>query len=243
MGAGCLLALGLFRPLLVIPFLVPFLLERRRRFVAGLVVVASMLAAVPVGLIGWHGLTDWLGLIKTENAGLAGGAALAERSVHLEAMASLRGLFSTALLTRIPELWVNAISLGASTLLFIGILLLWKGELDPPSRRFDLVVAATVLGILLISYHLYPHDLSLVALPLALSFAAIECAPQQTRSGGNALVGASLLLPLAFLYALGSGQRSLFVLSLPLLLILVFVWLDLIRLHSRISGIGNSRWS
>ena len=237
--AGCLLALGLFRPQLVIPFVVPFLLKRRWKFVAGFAVVASMLAAVSVGLVGWHGLAHWLGLIKAENVGLAGGATLAERSVHPTAMANLRGLLSAALLTRIPEFWVNAVSLGVSALLFIGILLLWKGELDPLSRRFDRIVAATVTGILLISYHLYPHDLSLILLPLALSFSAIERAPQQTRSGGNALVAASLLLPLAFLYALSSGQRSLFVLSLPLLLILAFIWLDLTWVHSQINGIRH----
>ena len=229
--AGCLLALGLFRPQLVVPFVVPFLLKKRWKFVTGFTVVASMLATVSLGLVGWHGLTDWLGLIKAENAGLAGGAALADRSVHPAAMASLRGLFSAALLTRIPEFWVNAVSLGVSGLLFVGILMLWNGDLDAESSRFDRIVAATVTGILLISYHLYPHDLSLILLPLALSFSAIECAPQQTMFGGSALGAASLLLPLAFLYALASGQRSLFILSLALVLILASIGLDLAQIR------------
>ena len=227
--AGCLLALGLFRPQLVIPFVVLFLLRRRWKFLGGFAAVASLLAAVSVGLVGWQGTADWLGMIRAENVGLAGGAAMAERTVHPAAMASLRGLFSAALLERIPEIWVNAISLGASALLFVGILMLWKGKLDSPGWRFDRIVAATVMGVLLISYHLYPHDLSLIFLPLALSFSAVERAPQQTTLGGGLLEGAALAMPLAFLYALNSGQRALFVLSLPLLLILVFIWLDLAR--------------
>jgi hypothetical protein len=237
--AGCLLALGLFRPQLVIPFVVPFLLKRQWKFVGGFAAIASILAAASVRLVGWQGLGDWVGMIRAENAGLAGAAGMVERSVHPAAMASLRGLFSAALLTRIPEVWVNAISLGVSALLFVGILMLWKGELDPLSRRFDRTVAATVIGILLISYHLYPHDLSLIFLPLALLFSAAEGASQQTRFSGALLVGACLALPLAFLYALGSGQRTLFVLSLPLLLILAFVWPDLTWVRGQINGIRH----
>jgi hypothetical protein len=229
---GCLLALGLFRPQLVVPFVVPFLLKRRWKFVGGFAAVATILAAVSVGLVGWHGVADWLGMIRAENVDLAVGTAIARRTVHPADMANLRGLFSAALLDRIPEIWVNAISLGASGLLFVGILFLWKGELDPLSRRFDRVMAATVTGILLISHHQYAHDLSLILLPLALSFSAIEGTPRQTRFGGSLLVGASLALPLSFLYALTSEQRAGFVLSLPLLLILAFILLDMARLRA-----------
>lgn len=158
-----------------------------------------------------------------------------------EAMANLRGLFSAALPERIPDLWVGGISLAASGLLYLGILMLWRGELDPLSRRFDRLTAVTLLGTLLISYHLNPQDLSLMFLPLALAFAAAERAPEETAFGGYLLLGATLAFALAFLYGWGAEGKAFFLVALPLLLLLAATWVDLIRLRTPMATKGD-RW-
>lgn len=227
--AGGLLALGLFRPQLVLPFVLPFLLKRQWRFLGGFAAVAVVLSALSVSLVGVQGVADWVGMIRDENIGLTGMSNATERTVHPQAMASLRGLLFATLAGEIPEKWVNAVAVVTSALLFAGVLFRWRGDLPVETVAFDRAAAATVVATLLVSFHLYPHDLSLLLLPLAAALAAVESAPRASPFGGNFLLGAILAVVATFVYVFAAGERNFFLLAVPLILVLGAIWYDLAR--------------
>jgi hypothetical protein len=89
---------------------------------------------------------------------------------------------------------------------------------DATHDEFDLAFASTVLFALLVSYHLNPHDLTLLLLPIAVvlhqTLAAATRLPRSTKAMTLCLLGI-LFLPLLHLWALKAGVYAL--ISVPLL--------------------------
>jgi hypothetical protein len=222
-AAGCWLGLGLFKFHLVLPVLAVLLLTRedsaRKSMAKGFGLVTVALAVVSAAISGWSVFCDYPAfLLHLRKQTFAG--------IFPQAMANLRGL--------VYVIFHNDWSTGAITVLstssVVALLITvigWKDlrltrEADATANgydNFDRAFANTVLFALLVSYHLNPHDLTVLLLPLALMVdRAVRRRPRPADWITAGLV-AILFLPPLHLWALQARAYAL--ISVPLLILFV----------------------
>jgi hypothetical protein len=218
-AAGCWLALGLFKFQIVLPLALVIVLTQNRSvtnaFTKGFSLVALTLAGLSAAISGWSVFNVYPRfLLQLRSQPFAG--------IIPPAMANFRGL--TYFFFRSDRsFWAIA---AASVLCAIALLIavtVCKAAQHPSTRdathdEFDLAFASTVLFALLVSYHLNPHDLTLLLLPIAVvlhqTLAAATRLPRSTKAMTLCLLGI-LFLPLLHLWALKAGVYAL--ISVPLL--------------------------
>jgi hypothetical protein len=158
--AGCLIALGLYKPHLVIPLAAMFIYTRRWRAVLGFAVTGAALALLSTVMVGWRGTVGYWGLLSW----------IAENNYSIDPMkmANLRGLLEYLITAAVPAVIVQGLIVAASIAVLVWALSAWKGKFVRDNPMFDLKFAQLVVVTLLLSYHLYVHDLSLLALGLII---------------------------------------------------------------------------
>ena len=186
-SAGCWLACGLFKFHLVLPFLLLLLMQRdkahsRTRILWGFLLVAVVLGAVSIGLVGTQQIVFYpryvLGLEKTMALG----------AIMPSDMPNLRGiLYLIAAKLQHFEILVVLLS-GLIFVLTAGVCRFSKNNSD---LKFSLAVIATVL----VSYHGLGYDLCVLVLPMLLIAGQV---PQNIRpttwTGAAIIAGMTLLL-------------------------------------------------
>lgn len=226
-GAGCYLGLGLFRFHYVLPFMLILLLKKKCRAILGFVSVALILAAISVALVGWKAAADYPGYVLHVEQTMA-----QRKTAVPTGMPNLRGLLDllihpgTSKILRVGVL--AAISLA---LIFFGSSK-WKAN---NTASFNLGFALCVIVTVLVGYHAFAYDLSLLMLPVALVTNHIFDKHMILDWRRWALIGPILLLfltPLQMLLALRSGRYSLMALVL-----LFWVW----GIAREISPVGRIR--
>ncbi len=180
-AAGAILAAGLFKFHLIIPLLL-LLAIRRWRILLGFFPVAVVLAAVSVGMLGWHGPADYVHFVlQLEKSGAGAGIGTYE-------MPNLRGLVSY-----LPGFTANGtptilLTLTASLAVFMIALCRIRSARDFIGHAFALAAVTAIL----VSYHAFAYDLSLLLPGAFFMFSEIT----QTQGDSNRR---SLLLVLLFL--------------------------------------------
>jgi hypothetical protein len=227
-AAGCWLALGLFKFQIVLPLVLVLALTQPRTARTGIVkgfsLVALALAGLSAAISGWSVFIVYpeflLHLRAQPFAGIAP-----------QAMANLRGLTffffrSDLFFGNDHSLWAAVALTALSAAALLGALIVWKqAHAEFPIRpaaveKFDLAFANTVLFALLVAYHLNPHDLSLLLLPIALLLHSTLTrkprlpGPEKWLTLG--LLGI-LFLPPLHLWAL--VEREYWLVSIPVLLL------------------------
>jgi hypothetical protein len=158
--AGILLALGLLRFQIVLPFALILLLLRKWRAMAGFSLTAGVLATVSVMVVGIAGIRSYIFLMLY----LAKHATDPLFSVITpRGMPTARGFFGTLLHGRLPSAW-SSIFIAMLCLSLI-LLACWQWR---RSRSLERAFSCALLGSILASYHVYPHDLLLLLLPVLL---------------------------------------------------------------------------
>jgi len=214
-GAGCWLGTGLFKFQIVLPLVLVLVLGQRKNIsgplAKGFAVVAVILAGLSAAICGWPVFGEYpnflLHLSAQPLAGIVPGA-----------MANFRGLVDFFLHRGQPVWSVVAVSL-LSAAAFMGALANWKHVPPAPQQdaaagsgyRLNLAFAGTMMFALLASYHLNPHDLSLLLLPIYLlsrPLAESEAFPPVTKWMSVGLIGL-LFLPPLHLWALQAGTYAL----------------------------------
>ncbi len=150
--AGLVFSLALIKLQIALPVAVLFLFWGRWRFTLGFLLGAALLTALSAAIIGPHNLPTYLHSL-THTSALAGTALQSTVGIGPRRMANLYGLFFTLAPSN-----SYALNLTAYTSL---LLLGWA-----TSRHASFPLA--LLVALLISYHLYPCDLTLLLLPISL---------------------------------------------------------------------------
>jgi Glycosyltransferase family 87 len=208
-AAGCWLGLGLFKFQLGLPLALVLVATQNRnvrtRLVTGFSLAALALAGLSAAISGWSVFLIYPKfLLHLKTQPFAG--------IVPQAMANFRGLIYLFFHTDQSSGAVLSLSILSAAAL-IAMLWGWKKKDD-----FDLAFANTVLFASLVSYHLNPHDLSLLLLPIALFF---RRASRRTSGVGNPAnwiilgwLGIAFLPPL-HLWTLRGGVYAL--MSLPLL--------------------------
>lgn len=172
--AGALTGLLWLKPQFAILFPVIFLLKRRWREFAGMMVVLSALIGVSLIMVGPGEVFNYLRVLQR----IGGYYPPVESAISPEIMVNWRG----ALMALLPELTSEQGMVLMTLLSVITVLLLllvWSEPWDPNSAVFYYRVAALVLASAAVSPHSHFHGTALVAVPLA--FAVSMCTGLQSQ--------------------------------------------------------------
>jgi len=163
--AGCLVGLGLFRLQLVIPIAVAFLLWRRWRFVTGFAVTGALALAASVWLTGTAATKTYL----AELASMSYGGSAVERMRYYQPithMGNLRAFTFGVTSSWLSTTWVQVLTVGLSALV-----MLWLLVFNRRTRGSEALLVAITASII-VSYHCFIHDMSILVLPVAIALSA-----------------------------------------------------------------------
>jgi hypothetical protein len=220
--AGYWLALALFKFQIVLPLAFVLALTRsgkvRGQFAKAFTLAGLALAGISAAISGWSVFTVYPDfLVHLHELPLAG--------IVPQSMANLRGLLALCFHGHHSRWAIAAVSVLSAGAL-IRVLIAWEqasraSQINPDASTradCDFVFANSVLFALLVSYHLNPHDLSLLLAPISLLLHIILARrPLRLRSLSWGMSGllAVLFLPPLHLLALRAGAYAL--LGIPLL--------------------------
>ena len=160
LGAGCWLGLGLFRFHLVLPLLLILLLHKRRKVILGFLLVALALGVISIAVAGWKETLSYPGYVWHLEKTMGH-----RKTVVPILMPNLRGLLDTLLIPSTSTVFRDIFSLLVSMVLLFFTASRWKAA---SSAAFDLGFCLCVIVTVLVSYHAFAYDLSLLILPIAL---------------------------------------------------------------------------
>lgn len=146
--AGMLLALGMFRFQVLLPIIVLFLLWRNLKFVAGWIAGSAAVLSVSAAITGIGGQIQYVRLLRA-----MGGVSF---WLLLRRMPNLRALFAACGLGIVPLILVS---------LSIFLVAAVVGAPRSLHQKFLLAVSVSAL----VTYYLFLHDVSVLALPLLLA--------------------------------------------------------------------------
>ena len=155
-AAGCVLACGLFKFHLMLPFLFILLIRKKWKLLTGFTCTGGALVLISLAISGTRVLFAYPRLLLSEKS---------NREImgfHPDFTPNMHGL-----LYLLGEGWV-----GPSAVTFISVVcsiaILWWAIRSWRDERFELSISAAMLATLLVSYHAYNYDLVLLLLPVAL---------------------------------------------------------------------------
>ena len=207
--AGATLALALIKPQLVVVIVAIMLYRRRWRTLLALSVTAVVLLLASLVIVGVDGVMDYAGLIRQ----MLGSDSF--HGLHPAPMPNLRGtvyrfgqLYHTYFGVKPSSVTLKAVTLLLSVPVFVLVLRIWKGPWDATSHRFDLRFSQTVVGTLLLSPHLYSHDLTLLIL---VGFLLVNCFAREASNvrAHRMIAIAHVAAVLPFIFWGGGGQAQI----------------------------------
>jgi hypothetical protein len=222
--AGCLLALGLYKPQFFLPIAAILFCQRRWRAIGGFAATTALLAGISLLMVGWDGLMElfalWLPMTSRGNV------------VWPELMINLRGLVYMLLSLVEATAATNLLTLAISPLLFLATLRRWRGDVAANAEGLQLRYSLAVAMTALVSFHLYSYDSLLLAIPVVLMLDHVL--KERLQSMAQKLFLPLLILmfiPLLPNALLGDAVLAWWGLSLPFLF--WFLW--------RETGLGSKR--
>jgi hypothetical protein len=158
LAAGCILACGLFKFHLVLPAALVVTAGASRRMLGGFIAVAGGLVVLSASISGWNWPVTYTRFLRQ----LSG---LPLAGIHSGQMANLRGLVGVM----VPDSPETAMCLTVlSSILVLYLALPPRKNAGKSNGCGRLIFANAILAAILIGYHLSPHDLTLLLLPMAL---------------------------------------------------------------------------
>ncbi len=200
--AGAVLACGLFKFHLVLPLFVILAVIRNRKFIVGFAASAGVLVLASLGISGWAGLLIYPKfLLHLSEFPMPGN--------NPSGMANLHGLgfFLTAGSGR-SALWL----ITGATLLTLGLSV---RKVLQQAQQINLSFSVAVIAAILVSYHLSPHDLVLLLIPLAIVSGLLSRDHTQTSWWKTSAIAIVALLFFPPLYVLLLRYHLYFLLALP----------------------------
>jgi Glycosyltransferase family 87 len=222
--AGFVLGLGLFRPQLVLPFVLVAFLGGKWKFVRGFIPGTVLVVALSTWVVGFNGMADYARTLVSQ--GTAGSAGILNKQWEIwpSVMPTLRGFLWVCLPGWVPSGIRNF-------LLLCGTLggLLWAGKRMRSARdgaAFDLAFAIALATVLLVSFHSYLHDFSLMIIPLLIAGGVVASSVHVPEKNAYAIVtlGFLFFLTPVYLALLWVERVGLFVLPTVALLWLMSRW-------------------
>jgi Glycosyltransferase family 87 len=178
--AGCVLALGLYKFQLIMPFVLILLARRKWSTLAGFSTVAGLLVVISIAISGFQVVGTYTRLLLFSATDQTGA------SSPPEFMPNIRGIVYLLL-----HRWVAPSVL----LILVGVLsviTLWLTARRWRDDQFELSFSAAIIATLLTSYHLLNYDLTLLLLPVGI--ACGELAKQKRLRAAFPLLPAGLMI-------------------------------------------------
>jgi hypothetical protein len=173
-AAGFALAMGLFRPQLVLPFVLVAFLAGKWKFVRGFIPGAVFVLLVSMRVVGVHGMAEYARILLSQGT-LGSASALSQQwQVRLGLMPTLRGLLSIVVPASVPANIRNILLLCGTSIGLLWAVKALRGAEDGPT--FEMAFAAAVGAVSVVSYHSLLHDFSLLILPLLIAGGALASA-------------------------------------------------------------------
>jgi Glycosyltransferase family 87 len=220
-AAGFVLAMGLFRPQLVLPFVLVAFLAGKWKFVRGFVPGAMFVLLVSTWVVGVHGMAEYARILLSQ-ATLGSASALSQQwQVRLGLMPTLRGLLSIVVPAFVPANIRNFLLLCGTS---VGLLWAVKAVRGiKQGAAFDRAFAAALGLVAVVSFHSLPHDFSLMILPLLIAGGELASAERVADCGNPyTCVTVGFLLFFTDLYFVLIYAEKVGLLVLPAV---VLVWL------------------
>jgi hypothetical protein len=172
--AGLFLALGLYKPQLVLPLAGCLLMARRWYSLSVFTITGIALFVISIWMVGWEGMFDFLSILRSmRNYSYV---------IYPANMPNIRGLLYDLLYDGKTESLLFTLTVVISGAAYLLCIYLWRGGFDALDPIFDLKFSLTLLTTVLISYHLYSHDLFPVAVTLILFFRYLNIERISSRS-------------------------------------------------------------
>jgi len=153
--AGSWLALGLFKPHLILPFIFLLLVQGRKKVLYGFLPAAVALALVSTAIVGTEGMLLYPRYVLHLEDTMARGAIMPSD------MPNLRGVLYLLLH---GNSYVGIVALVSS----VGVLLFAAWRCRGGTNPFDLKFSLAAISTVLVSYHGLGYDLSMLMLPVLL---------------------------------------------------------------------------
>jgi hypothetical protein len=213
-AAGCWLGLGLFRFHVVLPLVLILLWQKRGRAILGFLVAAFSVGLISIAVVGWHGALAYPAHVWQAEQMME-----RQKTVAPLSMPTLRGLLDSLLIPAVSRRWSDTVVALVSLVLILFAASKWTTS---RAAEFNLGFSLCVIVTVLVAYHAFAYDLSLLLLPIALVV-------NHVREDGTIPVRHRLLLlapifllffsPLQMFLTLRSGPFNLMALVL-----LLWVW-------------------
>ncbi|HEX3323400.1 MAG TPA: glycosyltransferase family 87 protein [Terriglobales bacterium] len=224
--AGALLGLGLFKFHIVLPLALLCLIRGKLRFAVGFLASTSVLIGISLASFGWNIFEQYARFLREWPE-------LPNSGMHWQAMANIRGLI--ALITTPENRFVTA-SLLIATVILLGVGA-WSWRTAGHSVSLQMIAFSTSVVIaLLVSYHLSPHDLTLLLIPMA-SLIENDFKSKRLRWAAIALVTVVFLPPIHLIVLHAKYYAWMVV---PILLIFSVLVLMLASSHSNGANLAKS---
>ena len=205
-ASGFVLSMGMFKFVLVIPMLFWLIIEKRWKSLAGFTVGCVVLLITATSLVGMAGVVAYVQTLTGY------GKAAPEQPGTETIMPNLRGLLHV-----IGSHIVSGSALTFITLIVSICLFIWVNFRMAKKRDLTKRFGAQVLLATLVSYHLYPHDATVLVLP-ALIFFNSSLQPEFKHGPRTALIAGGIVIYLLPLLApLQIGMPLIGVAALTLL--------------------------
>ncbi|MGZ8436054.1 MAG: glycosyltransferase family 87 protein [Candidatus Binatia bacterium] len=216
---GFTLALGLYKPQLVLPIAGILALGNHRHATASFVVTGLVLVAISLLMITWDGA---IGLGLTLAARMHQG--VLDYSFH---MPTIRGLVST-----LSSPYGNpnaALALGAivSILLYTGCLMLLKNQFNGTHELFGLQFSFALVTTLLINPHSHAYEFVLLAISLIFAFDYVMREAPRQRFLRPCVLSVLLVFSLPVLPNLLASYQLMGLASVPVLVLYFALWSEI----------------
>jgi hypothetical protein len=186
--AGSILALGLYKPHLVLPLAGILTFSGYWRVMQGFVGTGAVLSAISIAMVGWEGIVGLFSIVATMDRPTS--------IVYPESMTNLRGLSFLLLSVLDAKHLTNIANVVTSLIAFGYCLWLWKNKTTEDSALFDLRFSLAIATTLLVSFHLYTHDVIILVIPLLLTFSYVLLGRARLTTAHYGFLSALLLLNL-----------------------------------------------
>jgi hypothetical protein len=157
---GCWLGLGSFKFHLVLPLMLFLLAWKRKSAVLGFVLTCLGLGAVSIAIVGWPEATQYPHYVLHLEKIMGRGAIVPAD------MPNLRGLIEGWSVSHALPGVAHLLTAVSSTTLLLWVIM--KGRRHGDGSDFDLKFSAAIVATLLVSYHSFAYDLTLLILPILL---------------------------------------------------------------------------
>jgi hypothetical protein len=221
-SAGAVLALILYKPQLVLPIFLVLAVGLSWRFVYGFVAGAMGLAGISAALIGWRALASLPRFLAWFNA-----LPVSISGADPRVMANVRGVLLQSGVNASQA--VVAMVSAAMLLLAMAAVGVGRPSKTPLTLRFALAVSVAAMT----SYHLIPHDLTILIVPFLLAVHELAAAPIMEWQTTTATVATAMLM---LFPCMGPNPRLIF---LGMAVFSCSFWMEM-RRRNGLSSVADS---